>query len=100
MQHVKSRLPATARHQREIEAHARSYGLDFWAQLRGADYKRMQEVPLRRVSGALSPLALRHGFDRLSKSHVRAVADLRDVINNNPAYAYLLEEIHWSIRRW
>ena len=95
MQHVKSRLPAYLLDiQREIEAHARSYGLDFWdVSFEVLDYKRMQEVA---AYGGF-PVRYPHwrfgmDFDRLSKSHVYGLSQIYEmVINNNPAYAYLLE---------
>jgi stage V sporulation protein R len=95
MQHVKSRLPAYLLDiQREIEAHARSYGLDFWdVSFEVLDYKRMQEV----AAFAGFPVRYPHwrfgmDFDRLSKSHVYGLSQIYEmVINNNPAYAYLLE---------
>jgi stage V sporulation protein R len=95
MQHMKSRLPAYLLDiQREIEAHARSYGLDFWdVSFEVLDYKRMQEV----AAFAGFPVRYPHwrfgmDFDRLSKSHVYGLSQIYEmVINNNPAYAYLLE---------
>jgi stage V sporulation protein R len=95
LQHRKSRLPAYLLDiQREIEQHARSYGLDFWeVSFEILDYKRMQEVA---AFGGF-PVRYPHwrfgmDFDRLSKSHVYGLSQIYEmVINNNPAYAYLLE---------
>ncbi len=95
MQHRKSRLPAYLLDiQREIEGYARGYGLDFWeVSFEILDYKRMQEVA---AFGGF-PVRYPHwrfgmDFDRLSKSHVYGLSQIYEmVINNNPAYAYLLE---------
>lgn len=95
MQHRKSRLPAYLMDiQREIEEHARGYGLDFWeVSFEVLDYKRMQEVA---AFGGF-PVRYPHwrfgmDFDRLSKSHIYGLSQIYEmVINNNPAYAYLLE---------
>jgi stage V sporulation protein R len=95
VQHRKSRLPAYLLDiQREIEGHARGYGLDFWdVSFEVLDYKRMQEVAAYGGFPARYP-HWRFGmdFDRLSKSHVYGLSQIYEmVINNNPAYAYLLE---------
>ena len=95
MQHRKSRLPAYLLDiQREIEEYARGYGLDFWdVSFEILDYKRMQEVA---AYGGF-PVRYPHwrfgmDFDRLSTSHVYGLSQIYEmVINNNPAYAYLLE---------
>jgi len=95
MPHRKSRLPDYLLDiQREIEGHARAYGLDFWdVSFEVLDYKRMQEVA---AFGGF-PVRYPHwrfgmDFDRLSKSHVYGLSQIYEmVINNNPAYAYLLE---------
>lgn len=80
--------------QREIEGYARAYGLDFWdVEFEILDYKRMQEV------AAYSGFPVRYPhwrfgmeFEHLTKSHIYGLSKIYEmVINNNPAYAYLLE---------
>lgn len=80
--------------QREIEGHGRAFGLDFWdVSFEVLDYKRMQEV------AALGGFPVRYphwrfgmDFDHLTKSHIYGLSKIYEmVINNNPAYAYLLE---------
>ncbi len=80
--------------QREIEAHGRAYGLDFWeTSFEILDYRRMQEV------AAFSGFPVRYPhwrfgmeFEHLNKSHIYGLSKIYEmVINNNPAYAYLLE---------
>ncbi len=93
--HRKSHLPTYLHNiQREIEGYARAYGLDFWdVSFEILDYKRMQEV------AALGGFPVRYphwrfgmAFDQLTKSHVYGLSQIYEmVINNNPAYAYLLE---------
>ncbi len=80
--------------QREIEGHARAYGLDFWdVSFEILDYRRMQEVA---AFGGF-PVRYPHWrfgmeFEHLNKSHVYGLSKIYEmVINNNPAYAYLLE---------
>jgi stage V sporulation protein R len=80
--------------QQAIQEHARGYGLDFWeTRFTMLDYKRMQEVA---AFGGF-PVRYPHwrfgmDFDHLSKSHVYGLSQIYEmVINNNPAYAYLLE---------
>ena len=80
--------------QREIEGHGRAYGLDFWdIEFEILDYKRMQEVA---AFGGF-PVRYPHWrfgmeFEHLTKSHVYGLSQIYEmVINNNPAYAYLLE---------
>jgi stage V sporulation protein R len=80
--------------QRDIEGHARDYGLDFWeCHFEILDYKRMQEVA---AFGGF-PVRYPHwrfgmDFEHLTKSHVYGLSHIYEmVINNNPAYAYLLE---------
>ena len=95
MPHHTSQLPASLLDiQRTIEEHARAYGLDFWeTSFEILDYKRMQEVA---AFGGF-PVRYPHWrfgmeFDHLSKSHVYGLSQIYEmVINNNPAYAYLLE---------
>lgn len=95
MQHQKALLPEYLLEiQRSIEAHARAYGLDFWeVSFQILDYKRMQEVA---AYGGF-PVRYPHwrfgmDFDHLNKSHVYGLSQIYEmVINNNPAYAYLLE---------
>jgi len=80
--------------QREIEGYARGFGLDFWdVSFEILDYKEMQEVA---AFGGF-PVRYPHWrfgmeFEHLSKSHVYGLSKIYEmVINNNPAYAYLLE---------
>ncbi len=80
--------------QREIEGYARDYGLDFWdVEFEILDYKKMQEVA---AFGGF-PVRYPHWrfgmeFEHLSKSHIYGFSKIYEmVINNNPAYAYLLE---------
>ena len=80
--------------QKEIEGFARAYGLDFWeVEFEILDYKRMQEV----ASYGGFPVRYPHWrfgmeFEHLTKSHVYGLSKIYEmVINNNPAYAYLLE---------
>src|SRR6186713_75696 len=80
--------------QREIERHGREYGLDFWdVEFEILDYKKMQEVA---AFGGF-PVRYPHWrfgmeFEHLTKSHTYGLSHIYEmVINNNPAYAYLLE---------
>jgi stage V sporulation protein R len=80
--------------QREIEGYGRAYGLDFWeTSFEILDYKKMQEVA---AFGGF-PVRYPHwrfgmDFDHLTKSHIYGLSKIYEmVINNNPAYAYLLE---------
>ena len=80
--------------QKEIEAHGKAYGLDFWdVEFEILDYKQMQEVA---AFGGF-PVRYPHWrfgmeFEHLTKSHVYGLSKIYEmVINNNPAYAYLLE---------
>src|SRR5271156_6880240 len=80
--------------QREVEAHGRSYGLDFWGiEYEILDYKKMQEVA---AFGGF-PVRYPHWrfgmeFEHLTKSHIYGLSKIYEmVINNEPAYAYLLE---------
>src|SRR3954468_14970943 len=80
--------------QREIEEYGRGYGLDFWeTSFEILDYKRMQEVA---AFGGF-PVRYPHWrfgmeFEHLTKSHIYGLSQIYEmVINNNPAYAYLLE---------
>src|SRR5450432_3939312 len=80
--------------QRQIEGHGKAFGLDFWdVEFEILDYKRMQEV------AAYSGFPVRYPhwrfgmeFEHLTKSHIYGLSKIYEmVINNNPAYAYLLE---------
>ena len=90
-----SNLPAYLHDiQQEIEGYGTEYGLDFWeTSFEILDYKRMQEVA---AFGGF-PVRYPHwrfgmDFERLTKSHVYGLSQIYEmVINNNPAYAYLLE---------
>jgi stage V sporulation protein R len=80
--------------QRDIEGFARAYGLDFWdVEFEILDYKKMQEVA---AFGGF-PVRYPHWrfgmeFEHLTKSHIYGLSKIYEmVINNNPAYAYLLE---------
>jgi stage V sporulation protein R len=80
--------------QKEIEGYAREFGLDFWeVSFEILDYKKMQEVA---AFGGF-PVRYPHwrfgmDFDHLTKSHIYGLSKIYEmVINNNPAYAYLLE---------
>jgi len=80
--------------QREIEGYGREFGLDFWdTRFEMLDYKRMQEVA---AFGGF-PVRYPHwrfgmDYEQLSKSHIYGLSHIYEmVINNNPAYAYLLE---------
>src|SRR3954453_12080593 len=86
--------PYLADIQREIERHGRDYGLDFWeTEFEILDYKKMQEVA---AFGGF-PVRYPHWrfgmeFEHLSKSHIYGFSKIYEmVINNNPAYASLLE---------
>ena len=90
-----SNLPAYLHDiQLEVEAYGRAYGLDFWeVSFEILDYKRIQEVA---AFGGF-PVRYPHwrfgmDFEGLTKSHVYGLSHIYEmVINNNPAYAYLLE---------
>ena len=78
----------------EIEAIGRTYGLDFWGiEYEILDYKKMQEVA---AFGGF-PVRYPHWrfgmeFEHLTKSHIYGLSKIYEmVINNDPAYAYLLE---------
>jgi stage V sporulation protein R len=80
--------------QREIEDFGRGYGLDFWTiEYEILDYKKMQEVA---AFGGF-PVRYPHWrfgmeFEHLTKSHIYGLSKIYEmVINNDPAYAYLLE---------
>jgi len=80
--------------QKEIETYGKGYGLDFWeTHFEVLDYKRMQEVA---AFGGF-PVRYPHWrfgmeFEHLNKSHIYGLSKIYEmVINNNPAYAYLLE---------
>src|SRR3954451_13721767 len=80
--------------QREIEGYGRAYGLDFWnVEFEILDYKKMQEVAAFGGFPVRCP-HWRFGmeFEHLSKSHIYGFSKIYEiVINNDPAYAYLLE---------
>src|SRR5262249_26895339 len=68
--------------QREIEAHARGYGLDFWdTSFEVLDYKRMQEVA---AFGGF-PVRYPHwrfgmDFDHLTKSHIYGLSKIYEMV--------------------
>jgi stage V sporulation protein R len=78
----------------EIEAHARSFGLDFFDQVfEILDYKTMNEVAAFGGFPTRYP-HWRFGmeYEELSKSYAYGLAKIYEmVINNDPCYAYLLE---------
>jgi stage V sporulation protein R len=80
--------------QREIEGHARGYGLDFFDQIfEILDYKTMNEVAAYGGFPTRYP-HWRFGMDyeQLSKSYTYGFSKIYEmVINNDPCYAYLLE---------
>jgi stage V sporulation protein R len=90
-----SNLPAYLHDiKKEIEGYGKTYGLDFWdISFEILDYKRMQEVA---AFGGF-PVRYPHwrfgmDFEHLTKSHIYGLSQIYEmVINNNPAYAYLLE---------
>lgn len=80
--------------QREIEGHARAFGLDFFRQeFEVLDYRTMNEV------AALGGFPVRYPhwrfgmeYEQLSKSYTYGLSKIYEmVINNDPCYAYLLE---------
>ncbi len=80
--------------QREIEAHARSYGLDFFDTLfEVVDHDRMNQVAAYGGYPTRYP-HWRFGmeYEHLSKSYTWGLHRIYEmVINNDPTYAYLLE---------
>ena len=88
--------------QREIEGHARGYGLDFWnVELEILDYKKMQEVA---AFGGF-PVRYPHWrfgmeFEHLAKSHIYGFSKIYEmVINNDPPTPICSRVTRWSIRR-
>jgi stage V sporulation protein R len=80
--------------QKSIEAHARSFGLDFYEQVfEILDYRTMNEVAAYGGFPTRYP-HWRFGMDyeQLSKSYAYGLSKIYEmVINNDPCYAYLLE---------
>src|SRR6185436_4675949 len=80
--------------QREIEAYAREYGLDFFETVfEVLDYQRMNEVAAFGGFPTRYP-HWRFGmeFESLSKGYEYGLSKIYEmVINNDPCYAYLLE---------
>jgi stage V sporulation protein R len=80
--------------QKQIEQHARGYGLDFYEQIfEILDYKTMNEVAAYGGFPTRYP-HWRFGMDyeQLSKSYAYGFSKIYEmVINNDPCYAYLLE---------
>ena len=80
--------------QKEIEAHARGYGLDFFeCVFEVLDYKTMNEVAAYGGFPTRYP-HWRYGmeYEHLSKSYEYGLSKIYEmVINNDPCYAYLLE---------
>ncbi len=80
--------------QRDIEAHAKKYGLEFFDTIfEMVDYQRMNEV----ASYGGFPVRYPHWrfgmeYERMSKSFSYGLHKIYElVINNDPCYAYLLE---------
>jgi stage V sporulation protein R len=80
--------------QEEVEAHARSYGLDFFPVLfEILDYRSLNQV----ASYGGFPTRYPHWrfgmeYEHLSKSYAYGLSKIYEmVINNDPCYAYLLE---------
>ncbi len=88
-------IPRELQHlQEEIEAHARSYGLDFFPVIfEMLDYHSLNQV----ASYGGFPTRYPHWrfgmeFEYLSKSYAYGLSKIYEmVINNDPCYAYLLE---------
>ena len=80
--------------QREIEGHARGYGLDFFETIfEVLDYQRMNEVAAYGGFPTRYP-HWRFGmeFEGLAKGYEYGLSKIYEmVINNDPCYAYLLE---------
>src|SRR5438874_939470 len=80
--------------QREIERHAREYGLDFFDTIfEVLDYQRMNEVAAYGGFPTRYP-HWRFGmeFEGLAKGYEYGLSKIYEmVINNDPCYAYLLE---------
>ena len=80
--------------QREIEGHARDYGLDFFETIfEVLDYQRMNEVAAYGGFPVRYP-HWRFGmeYEHLSKGYEYGLSKIYEmVINNDPCYAYLLE---------
>ena len=79
---------------RELEAHARDFGLDFYPVIfEVLDYAQMNQVAAYGGFPTRYP-HWRHGmeYEHLSKSYTYGLHKIYEmVINNNPCYAYLLE---------
>lgn len=79
---------------REIEVYARDYGLDFYPVIfEVLDYEQMNQVAAYGGFPTRYP-HWRHGmeYEQLSKSYQYGLHKIYEmVINNNPCYAYLLE---------
>src|SRR5262249_48227731 len=80
--------------QHEVEGYAKAFGLDFFPVIfEILDYKKMNEVA---AYGGF-PTRYPHrrfgmGYEALSKGHIYGLQKIYEmVINNNPAFAYLLE---------
>jgi len=79
---------------REIEVHARDFGLDFFPVIfEVLDYEQMNQVAAYSGFPTRYP-HWRHGmeYEHLSKSYTYGLHKIYEmVINNNPCFAYLLE---------
>src|SRR4051812_468172 len=80
--------------QKDIEGHAKEYGLDFFETIfEVLDYKRMNEVAAYGGFPTRYP-HWRFGmeYERLAKGYTYGLSKIYEmVINNDPCYAYLLE---------
>ncbi len=90
----RSLTPELERMRREIEEYARDYGLDFFPVIfEVLDYEQLNQVAAYGGFPTRYP-HWRHGmeYEHLSKSYAYGLHKIYEmVINNNPCYAYLLE---------
>src|ERR687889_571671 len=81
--------------QRQMEAHARSYGLDFFNTIfEVVDHDQLSAVAAYGGFPTRYP-HWRYGmeYEQLSKSHEYGLSKIYElVINNDPCYAYLIDE--------
>ncbi|MGZ6310370.1 MAG: SpoVR family protein, partial [Bdellovibrionota bacterium] len=89
-----SLTPELSRLRDQIRGYAEGYGLDFFETIfEMVDHEQINSL------AALGGFPVRYphwrfgmDFDHLSKSHIYGLSQIYEmVINNNPAYAYLLE---------
>src|ERR1700757_2238942 len=92
-----SLTPELARLNREIEEHAREYGLDFYETF--FEILDFEEINMVAAYGGF-PNRYPHWkfgmeYERLNKSYAYGLHKIYEmVINNDPCYAYLLEDNH------